>query len=159
MVSISAIVQTPWSVNVAPILQYRSALPVHTFEGIDLNGDGMLNDNTALEYVYTGLGEDNRATFQEGGPCQTVNCSRRGGFSQVNLRVSRAFALGGSVRIEAIGEVFNLFNAKNPSFLLMQRRVSGAGVANMGFMQPNAYAGDVGQPEQRVGQIGFRITF
>ena len=159
MVSISAIVRAPWSVNVAPIFQYRSALPVHTFEGLDLNADGMLNDNTALEYVYTGLGDDHRATFEEGGPCETVNCSRRAGFSQLNLRVSRAFSLGGSVRIEAIGEVFNLFNAKNPSFLLMQRRMLGPGVANPGFMQPNAYAGDVGQPEQRVGQIGFRITF
>jgi hypothetical protein len=62
------------------------------------------------------------------------------------------------VRIEAIGEVFNLFNAKNPSFLLMQRRMLGSS-ANAGFMQPNAYAGDVGQPEQRVGQVGFRLTF
>ena len=158
MVSISAILRAPWSVNVAPIFQYRSALPVHTFEGVDLNGDGMLNDNTALEYVYTGIGDDNRATFEEGGPCETVNCSRRAGFSQLNLRVSRGFTLGGSVRIEAIGEIFNLFNAKNPSLLLMQRRMLG-GSANPGFMQPNAYAGDVGQPEQRVGQVGFRITF
>jgi hypothetical protein len=119
----------------------------------------MLNDNTALEYVYTGLGDDNRAAFEEGGPCETVNCSRRAGFSQLNLRVSRAFSLRGSVRIEAIGEVFNLFNATNPSFLLMQRRMLRPGVANSGFMQPNAYAGDVGQPEQRVGQVGFRLTF
>ena len=159
MASVSAIVQAPWSIRVASILQYRSALPVHTFEGVDLNGDGMLNDNTALAYVYTGLADDNRATFEEGAPCETVNCSRRAGFSQVNLRVSRAFSLGGSVRIEAIGEVFNLFNAKNPSFLLTQRRMLGPGSANPGFMQPNAYAGDVGQPEQRVGQVGFRITF
>ena len=27
------------------------------------------------------------------------------------------------------------------------------------FMQPNAYAGDFQQPEQRVGQIGFRFSF
>ena len=158
MVSISAILHAPWSVNVAAIFQYRSALPVHTFEGIDLNGDGMLNDHTALEYIYTGLDDDNRATFEEGGPCETVNCSRRAGFSQLNLRVSRGFTLRGSVRVEAIGEVFNLFNAKNPSFLLMQRRMLGSS-ANPGFMQPNAYAGDVGQPEQRVGQVGFRLTF
>jgi hypothetical protein len=30
---------------------------------------------------------------------------------------------------------------------------------NTVFMKPNAYAGDNGQPEQRVGQIGFRIVF
>jgi hypothetical protein len=27
------------------------------------------------------------------------------------------------------------------------------------FMQPVAYAGDFQQPEQRVGQIGFRFSF
>ena len=158
LVSISGIVRAPGSVSVAGVFQYRSALPVHTFEGRDLNGDGMLNDRTALQYRYTGLGADNRATFEEGGACETVNCSRRAGFSQLDLRVSRAFLLGGGVRIEAIGELFNLFNAINPSLTLTQRRLEG-GVPNASFMQPVAYAGDVGQPEQRVGQVGFRITF
>jgi outer membrane receptor protein involved in Fe transport len=156
--SLSAIVHAPGGVNVAPIFYYRSALPVHTFEGVDLNGDGMLNDRTALAYRYTGIGNDGVATYEEAGACETVNCSRRAGFSQLNLRVSRAFSLGGSIRIEAIGEMFNVLNASNPSFLLAQRRV-GANGPNPLFMQPNAYAGDVGQPEQRVGQVGFRITF
>jgi hypothetical protein len=153
LVSISGIVRAPWSISVAPVFQYRSALPVHTFESVDVNGDGVFNDRTTLRYRYTGLGADNRATFEEGGACETVNCSRRAGFSQMNLRVSRTFSLGGSVRIEAIGEVFNLFNAVNPSLALAQRRGSTS------FMQPVAYAGDVGQPEQRVGQVGFRLTF
>jgi hypothetical protein len=159
LVSISGIVQAPWSVSVAGVFQYRSALPVHTFEGVDVNGDGTTNDRTALQYRYTGLGADNAATFEEGGVCETVNCSRRAGFSQLNMRVSRTFSLGGSVRIEAIGEVFNLFNATNPSLALTQRRLERAGVPNRSFMQPIAYAGDVGQPEQRVGQVGFRLTF
>ncbi len=158
LVSISGIVQAPWSISVAGVFHYRSALPVHTFEGADFNGDGMTNDRTALQYRYTGLGADNRATFEEGGACETVNCSRRAGVSQLNVRVSRTFSLGRSVRIEAIGEVFNLFNATNPSLALAQRRLNG-GVPNLSFMQPAAYAGDVGQPEQRVGQVGFRLTF
>jgi hypothetical protein len=37
--------------------------------------------------------------------------------------------------------------------------MSAAGVPLASFMQPTAFAGDVQQPEQRVGQIGFRITF
>ena len=32
----------------------------------------------------------------------------------MNLRVSKVFRLGGRARIEAIGEVFNLFNAVEP---------------------------------------------
>jgi hypothetical protein len=154
LLSLSGIVNGPWGVNVAPVFYYRSALPMHTVEGTDLNGDGMINDRTLKEYRYTGIGDNNKATFEEGGTCATVNCSRRASFSQMNLRVSRAFPIARGVRIEAIAEIFNLFNAKNPALALSQRRLN-----NSQFMQPTAYAGDVGQPEQRVGQIGFRITF
>lgn len=158
-VTISAIVEAPWDIRVAPIFFYRSALPVHTFEGIDLNADSIVNDKTALAYRYTGLNDNGVATFEEDGPCDTVNCSRRAPFSQLNLRVSKAFPLGGAARIEAIAEVFNLFNAKNPSIPLTTQRRSPAGAPLASFMQPTAFAGDVQQPEQRVGQIGFRITF
>ena len=72
----------------------------------------------------------------------------------MNLRVSYSFRLGlGSARVEAIGEVFNLLNAKNPAFTIVNNQTSAL------FMQPDAYAGDFQQPEQRVGQIGFRFTF
>ena len=153
MISVSGIIRAPWNVSVAPIFYYRSALPVHTFEGFDVNADGNVNDRTALAYRYTGLNEDTgEASFEEAGPCETVNCSRRAPFSQLNLRISRTFGVS-RVRIEAIGEVFNLFNAINPFLATTQNRSS------MSFMQPSAYSGDVGQPEQRVGQIGFRVTF
>ena len=88
-----------------------------------------------------------------------MNCSRRAPFSQLNLRVSRGFPLGATVRLEAIAEVFNLFNAKNPFIPLTTQRLSGAGVPLGSFMQPTAFAGDFQQPEQRVGQLGFRLTF
>jgi hypothetical protein len=73
--------------------------------------------------------------------------------------VSRGFTLGGSVRLEAIAEVFNLLNNTNPFIPLTTQRVSAAGVPLSSFMQPTAYAGDFQQPEQRVGQLGFRLTF
>jgi outer membrane receptor protein involved in Fe transport len=41
--------------------------PVHTFEGRDLNGDGTVNDRTEHAYRYTGIGADNKATFEEEG--------------------------------------------------------------------------------------------
>jgi outer membrane receptor protein involved in Fe transport len=157
--TVSAIVEAPWGVRVAPIFFYRSGLPVHTFEGIDLNADSQVNDRTARAYRFTGLGDDGVATFTEMGACETVNCSRRAGFSQLNVRVSRAFPLWRQSRIEAIAEVFNVFNAANPSIPLTTQRLSPAGAQLSSFMQPNAFAGDFQQPEQRVGQIGFRITF
>jgi hypothetical protein len=156
---VSAIVEAPWGLRVAPIYFYRSALPVHTFEGIDLNADSQVNDRTARAYRFTGLSDTGVATFEEMGDCETVNCSRRASFSQLNLRVSRPFPLWRDVRIEAIAEVFNLFNAKNPSIPLTTQRLSPSGAPLASFMQPNAFAGDFQQPEQRVGQLGFRITF
>ena len=157
--SISAVVQAPWGIQVAPFFIYRSGLPTLTFEGIDTNNDGNVNDITAQAYQYTGLNDDGTATFKEIGACANVNCSRRAPFSQLNLRLSKSIRIKGNARIEAIGEVFNLFNAKNPALPITSQRVSAAGVAQASFMQPVAYAGDIGQPEQRIGQIGFRFSF
>lgn len=158
-VTVTSVVEAPFGIDVAPIFLYQTALPTHTFEGLDLNADGNNNDRTALAYRYTGIDDNGRATFEENGTCATVNCSRRAPFSQMNLRVSRGFALTGSARIEAIAEVFNLFNAKNPSIPLTTRRLSATGAPLSSFMQPTAFAGDFQQPEQRVGQVGFRLTF
>jgi hypothetical protein len=158
-VSLSAIVEAPFGIDVAPIFLYQSALPTHSFEGLDLNADGNNNDRTATAYRFTGLNADGTATFKTIGACETVNCSWRAPYSQMNLRLSKGFGLRGGSRIQAIAEVFNLLNAKNPSIPLTTRRLSAAGAPLSSFMQPTAYAGDFGQPEQRVGQIGFRVTF
>jgi hypothetical protein len=159
LITLSAIVEAPWDFRVAPILLYRSALPTHSFEGIDLNGDGNVNDKTATAYRFTHLNDNGSASFVEDGPCETVNCSRRAPYSQLNVRISRSFPFWRDARIDAIGEIFNVFNAKNPFIPLTTRRVSAAGAPLASFMQPTAYAGDFQQPEQRLGQIGFRITF
>ena len=160
LVTISAIVAAPWGLQVAPFFLYRSALPTHTFEGRDLNADGNPVDRTALAYRHTGLDENTgRASFEETGTCETVNCSRRAPFSQLNLRLSRVFRIAGAVNVEAIAEVFNLFHAKNPFIPVATARLSATGVPLNSFMQPTAFAGDFQQPEQRVGQLGFRLTF
>jgi hypothetical protein len=148
-VSISAIARAPFAIDVGAIFYYRSALPIHTLSGRDDNGDGNANDRTALAYRYTGADD---GLFEAVGPCETVNCSRGAAFSQLNLRVSRPFSVG-ALRIEPIAEVFNVFNAKNPNLGITQTQT------NASFMIPTIYAGDVNQPEQRVGQIGFRVSF
>ena len=70
----------------------------------------------------------------------------------MNLRMSYSFQLMGRARIEAIGELFNVLNAKNPSTFVTN-------AASARFMQPNEFSGDFQNPEQRVGQIGFRFSF
>jgi hypothetical protein len=140
--------------NIAPIFLYRSPLPVSITEGLDTNGNGERNDIPAKAYQFDGVGK----APKEIGDCKTWNCGRGAWRTQMNLRVSRSFRLYGNARIEAIGEVFNLFNAKNPS-TFVTTRLLGDGTPNTNFMQPTEFSGDFQNPEQRVGQIGFRIAF
>jgi len=135
--------------TIAPTYFYRSPLPVQTIQGVDANLNGENNDLPALAYNFGGIGQ----APEENGPCETWNCSRGAWRTQLNLRVSKGFGLFGTARVEAIGELFNVLNAKNPAFTIVNNQTSAA------FMQPNAYAGDFQQPEQRVGQIGFRFSF
>jgi hypothetical protein len=117
-------------------------------------------DQQAGRLAFDGIGN----APKDVGVCETFNCGRGAWFNQVNVRVSKGFPLGSSrARIEAIGEVFNLFNSSNPSGFnpggAATPRLLGTGAANPNFLQPTAFAGDFQQPEQRVGQIGFRFSF
>ena len=152
--SASAVVRLPWGFQVAPFFVFRSALPIFTFEGVDRNHDGNNNDITVKAYQYDGLGK----APEEIGDCAHINCSRGAPLTQLNVRVSKSFRVTGNARLEAIGEVFNVFNALNPAFALTSQRLAG-GVQRAAFLQPVAFAGDFRQSEQRIGQVGFRFTF
>ncbi len=165
-VSISAVIQLPWGVYASPIFRYRSALPLHIWTGYDVNADGINNDNYPTAFSFTGIDDAGNGQFEESGACENINCGRGAALTSFNLRVSKVFKLPHGMNIEAIGEVFNLFNAINPSFgvgAASSSRYYVGTAANFSpnavFMKPTAYSGDSGQPEQRVGQIGFRFTF
>ena len=153
-VSASAVIEAPWGLQVSPFFLFRSALPVYSFEGVDLNGDTNNNDIAAKAYQYDGEGK----APKEIGDCKTINCSRGASFAQLNLRISKSFRLSGRARVDAIAEIFNVLNALNPAFPQTSQRLAN-GVQRAAFMQPTAFAGDFQQPEQRIGQIGFRFTF
>ena len=169
--TISAVIQAPWGVTVAPIFRYRSALPMNIWTGYDVNADGVNNDIYTTAYKFTGVDDQGNPSFEETGPCETVNCGRGASLSQMNLRVGKRINLVGRSSIELFGEIFNLFNAKNPTHfssassspLTTAARVNtgtaAAPVPNAAFMKPLGYAGDALQAEQRVGQIGFRFVF
>jgi hypothetical protein len=139
---------------------------VRRIDGRDLNLDGDAVDIPARAFRATGYDADtDTATIEDVGACETVNCGRLFSQSSFNLRVSKTFTLVGRMRIEAIGEVFNLFNALNPSNnTTTNRRVtipSGdhAGEPDPNLLQPTSFSGDFQRPEQHVWQIGFRLTF
>ena len=168
-VTLSAVIQAPWAITISPIFRYRSALPMNIWYGYDLNNDGVNNDLFTTAFKFTGVDDQGNPSFEEMGPCETVNCGRGSSLTQMNLRVGKRIALGGRAGLEVFGEVFNLFNAKNPTHFqgsspltTAARMFTGTAanpVPNPDFMRPLGYAGDTGQPEQRVGQIGFRFTF
>jgi hypothetical protein len=140
------------------VFRFRSALPINLTHGLDLNANNTNNDITDTAFAFDGFNDDDTAKFKEIGPCETINCGRGASQSTFNLRVSKGFRLIGTARVEAIAEVFNLLNAKNPSGFT-GRRFLADGTPNSAFMQPTEFAGDFQNPEQRVGQLGFRFTF
>ena len=140
--------------SIAPFFIFKSPLPVSITEGLDTNANGERNDIPVKAYQYAGIG----VAPKEIGNCETYNCGRGAWRTQVNIRVSKSFTLKGSTRIEAFGDIFNLMNASNPSGFTATRLL-GTGLPNPNFMQPTSFSGDFQQPEQRVGQLGFRFSF
>jgi len=163
LINLSAVFQIKGGFRIAPIFFFRSALPVNLIDGRDLNLDGDAVDIPAKAYRVASFDPDKRqlqqVTFEEIGNCETVNCGRGWSQTQTNVRISKLFHLAGRANIEAIGEVFNLFNAINPSGFRARVIVPGTGVADPNLLQPATYSGDFRRPEQRVGQLGVRFTF
>ena len=157
-VTVSAVIETPGDFQISPIWIFRSALPVAIIQGLDLNNDFTNNDIPDRAFAYN---PDNPAKPIDIGTCETWQCGRGYRFSQLNVRVARQFKLRGRIRVEAIAEVFNLANSENPDGFVARRYTGSIAspVPNQTFMQPTAFAGDFRQPEQRVGQLGLRLTF
>ncbi|HSP13822.1 MAG TPA: TonB-dependent receptor [Thermoanaerobaculia bacterium] len=131
-VTVSALYRAPFGINLSGIGRYRSATPYTDWAGKDLNGDGYAFD------LAPGVSH--------------VNTLRGASFSQVDVRVGKEFTFLGNRGIELIAEVFNVFNSKNEGGFV-GNRASGA------YRAPSFFAGDPGQGEQRLVQLGTRIRF
>jgi len=160
-ITVSGIAELPGGIQVAPIFRFRTAIPLNIIQGVDLNQNGINNDLSTEAFAFDGFDSAHNPILKDLGKCETINCGRGTYFSQLNVRVSKAFRLAGTARVEAIGEIFNLFNAINPSVFSGQRFVGTLAnpTPNPDFLRPTQYAGDFRQGEQRLGQVGFRLTF
>jgi hypothetical protein len=128
-VSLGAVYLAPWQINVAAMFRYHSGTPFMITEPFLTNREIFLPPGTGL------------------------NAGRTGSFEQFDLRLSKTVTLYKSVAIEGIAEVFNLFNAKNPA------NYNGV-IGTATFGQPQVFAGgDPAQGEQRLVQLGVRLTF
>ncbi len=159
--TITATYEAVWGIQISPIFRYRSALPVALTEGVDLNQNGANTDLPTEAFAFNGFDGNHNPILKDLGACKTINCGRGAALSTFNLRVSKSFKLIGRSRIDAIGEVFNLFNALNPGAFIGRKNLGTitSETPNPDFLRPTVYSGDFQQPEQRVGQIGFRFSF
>ena len=131
-VTVSALYRAPMGIMVSGIMRYHSATPYTDWAGVDLNADSYAFD------LPPGVSH--------------VNTLRGASFSQTDLRVAKEFKFGGNYGVELIGEMFNIFNAKN-EVGFVGNRDSGS------YKQPTAFAGDPGLGEQRLAQLGVRLSF
>jgi hypothetical protein len=119
--------------NVAPIVSLGSPFFNNITTGTDSNGDGVLNDRPI------GAG---RNTYEG----DTI--------SSVDLRITRAFSLGGTRKLQVIADAFNIFNTVN---FTTYNTVWGAGA------YPDAPNAAFGSPtladDPRIIQFGIRYTF
>ncbi|HEX9160518.1 MAG TPA: TonB-dependent receptor, partial [Thermoanaerobaculia bacterium] len=131
-VTLSAVYRSPFGIDISGIMRYRSAIPYTALAGADLNGDGYKMD------LAPGVTH--------------VNSLRQHSFSQTDLRLSHEFAFSSNYGVELIAEMFNVLNAKNPT------DYNGT-ITSKNFGQPSVFAGDAGQGEQRLFQLGARVRF
>jgi hypothetical protein len=123
----------PKQFQVSSIVRFTSGQRYNITSGVDSNGDGIDND------------------LPVGVP--TINSGIGANFFQADLRVSKFFTMPREFgRIEAIFEMYNIFNNINPA------SYQGNQLGN-DFGQPTAFAGDPLQGEQRLIQLGVRYSF
>lgn len=127
----------PYQMRLSGIFRARSSQPFNAYVTTDLNNNGQLYDTTDPH----------------------VNARRGKPFSQLDIRFSKTFTIKNVFNIEGIAEVFNVFNATNPGANVQGGNVFNGNLSSPTFGQPNTWAGDPGQGEQRLAQLGFRIEF
>jgi hypothetical protein len=114
----------------------------------DMVFSGMLRYRSALpydEHANADLnGDGYNLDLRPGVP--HVNNGRGFDFTQLDLRVSKEFEFGDDFGVEFIVDAFNVLSDENPA------RPDRFGVAS-------AYAGDPGQGEQQLYQLGVRFRF
>ncbi|HKS26122.1 MAG TPA: TonB-dependent receptor [Thermoanaerobaculia bacterium] len=155
-ITLSALYRAPLGINVSGIVRWHSATPYTDWLGHDYRcgPDGTVANTTTPCDGYA---------FDLSPGVSHVNTLRGDSFSQTDIRIAKEFRVQGHYGIELIGEVFNLFNSKNATGFRGNREIFNTDqnkfVPNPAFGTPARFAGDPGQGEQRLAQLGIRLSF
>jgi hypothetical protein len=174
-------VDLPFHFRVTPLWTYASGVPMDIILG-DGSGDRIpeLGRNAGGRQFHTGaelnafLTQLNAQGATNGGlgtplPMVSPNARFNDTFNSFDLRLSREFRLGERFHVEAIGEVFNLFNKAN---ILGTSNSNYSGFFNVlvpdnknplvssAFGKPSSTAGGVfGSGGPRAFQLAAKVTF
>jgi Carboxypeptidase regulatory-like domain/TonB dependent receptor-like, beta-barrel len=128
-------VSLPFRLDLSATVRVNSGRPFSAVVGSDLNKDGVLRDRPVID-----------------GAVIARNTFRNRGYSEVDLRAQRSFALRGQTRAILSLELFNLFNAANVE-IGSANMVYGAGtVVQNGVLVQQAPPGTFGQIKDANGQ-------
>ncbi|HYO92366.1 MAG TPA: TonB-dependent receptor, partial [Pyrinomonadaceae bacterium] len=185
----SGVFTLPYGFQLAPIMQLASSRPYSPTTGVDIDGDGLAQNDrlcagvsplTVLQSVIaTGAGlppvSDRVRALNPRGCTQTQVNSQRTGFIvrsdgtieersgrffNVDLRVTKNFRFGERYRLSGYVDFYNLFNVENLSFA--NRFGQSAATSAATFVQPfSLYGPGFGPPVGRplTVQLGFRFLF
>ncbi len=150
-VTLSALYRAPFGINASGIFRYHSGTPYTEWAGADISCGPT---GTVLKCA-------DGYNFDLAPGVSHVNTLRGGSFSQFDVRLAKEFKFYRNYGVEVIGEIFNLFNSKNPANFNGNCAVNASGACTFtgGFGQAGTFAGDPGQGEQRLAQLGIRVTF
>ena len=176
----SGVIDLPYGFQVAPILQFATARPYTPTTGFDINGDGQTNivdrlcDGVSPMDVFAVRGDLTAIRALNPNGCQRVRVNsqrsgvivnadgtmeeRSGNFFNTDVRITKAFRVGGRATVKVYTDLFNVFNSENLSFALRPEQ-SAANVAST-FMQPvSLYGPGFGPPVGRPFTASFGARF
>ena len=185
----SGVFDLPWGFQLAPIMQLASARPYSPATGVDIDGDGLATNDRLCAGVnpldvlrsvnQTGPGLPSvsdrvRALNPRGCRQAEVNSQRTGfivrsdgsieersgRFFNVDLRATKFFNFGETMRLSTYADFYNLFNYENLAYA--NRFGLSPATSPTTFMQPTSlYGPGFGPPVGRpfTLQLGARFTF
>jgi hypothetical protein len=151
---VSGIVQLPWDVLVSAIADFRSSLPMNPTSGIDINTDGYAIDLPGGVTRFSGCRDLNLAAinaFRQSRSLPAVNDVACPGFANIDIRVSKSFAMGPAQNLEVIAQLFNIANRANYN-------VPNNNITAATFGQATSILPNINAPSRQV-EIAVRYRF
>ncbi|MGH9532750.1 MAG: TonB-dependent receptor [Terriglobales bacterium] len=158
----SGVFDLPHGFRVSPIWTMASGVPMDILLPDASSRVPQLGRNAGGRQFHTGAELNDFITANALGlPLAPADAQFSDSFHSFDLRLSKTFKIGEQVRIEGMGEVFNLFNVTN---ILGVSNTNYSGFGNVlgsgDFGRPVTTAGGVfGSGGPRAFQLGARVTF